>query len=333
MSQIPRSIESLKTEEIIINSKLKLKGWSRAGCQTGFILYPYKILIDAGLSSSQRFDHVFITHQHVDHVHNLPLVCSRHKPGLNNIYVPSKSKNIIFKYFRLITELSSNDAIKLSDDEICKHQNINIVELDAGNFINISGSKSSIFESFESIIFDEKDNLIIEVMEAHHDVQSNGYGFNTIKKVIKPEYTEIIETKNVPAIKALKAQGIEMYDKNLNPEFAFFCDSTIENLTLHEEWKKYPCVVVECTGLYVSASVSDNANTNTNTNFNATDDFDPSDRNHTSLKTLKPIMLENKDKRWILIHVSMKMSQDEIKTIEKQLLEEGLNIYICKGDM
>jgi ribonuclease BN (tRNA processing enzyme) len=322
MSQIPRSIESNKTEEIIINSKMKLKGWSRAGCQTGFILYPCKILIDAGLTSSQRFDHVFITHQHVDHVHNLPLVCSRHKPGLNNIYVPSESKNIIFKYFRLITELSSNDAIKLSDDEICQHQNINIVGLDAGNFINICGSKSLIFESFESIVFGEKDDLIVEVMESHHDVQSNGYGFNTIKKVIKPEYAEIIETKNVPAIKALKAQGIEMYDKNLNPEFAFFCDSTIENLTLHDEWKKYPCVVVECTGLYVS-----NANTDT------TNDFDPSDRNHTSLKTLKPIMLENKDKRWILIHVSMKMSQDEIKTIESQLLEQELNVYICKGAM
>jgi ribonuclease BN (tRNA processing enzyme) len=319
---IPRSIESDKTEEITINSKLKLKGWSRAGCQTGFILYPYKILIDAGLSSSQRFDHVFITHQHVDHVHNLPLVCSRHKPGLNNIYVPSQSKDIIFKYFRLITELSSNDAVKLTDDEICQHQNINIVGLDAGNFINISGAKSLFFESFESVVFEEKDNLIVEVMEAHHDVQSNGYGFNTIKKVIKPEYTEIIETKNVPAIKALKAQGIEMYDKNLNPEFAFFCDSTIENLTLHEEWKKYPCIVVECTGLYVS-----------NNNTDTKDDFDQSDRNHTSLKTLKPIMLNNKDKRWILIHVSMKMSQDEIKVIENQLLEEGLNIYICKGDM
>jgi ribonuclease BN (tRNA processing enzyme) len=318
MSQIPRSIESSKTEEITINSKLKLKGWSRAGCQTGFILYPYKILIDAGLTSSQRFDHVFITHQHVDHIHNLPLVCSRHKPGLNNIYVPSESKDIIFKYFRLITELSSNDAITLSDNEICQHQNINIVGLDAGNFINISGSKSSILKS---VIFGGKDDLVVEVMEAHHDVQSNGYGFNTIKKVIKPEYTEIIETKNVSAIKALKSQGVEMYDKKLNPEFVFFCDSTIENLTLHKEWKKYPCIVVECTGLYASSS------------DNTTDYNDPSDRNHTSLKTLKPIMLENKDKRWILIHVSMKMSQDEIKIIENQLFEEGLNIYICKGDM
>ena len=322
---IPRSIESDKTEEIIINSKMKLKGWSRAGCQTGFILYPYKILIDAGLTSSQKFDHVFITHQHVDHVHNLPLVCSRHKSGLNNIYVPSESKDIIFKYFRLITELSSNDAITLSNDEICQHQNINIVGIDAGNFINIVGAKSLIFKS---VTFDGKEDLVVEVIKAYHDVQSNGYGFNTIKKIIKPEYAEIIETKNVPAIKALKVQGIEMYDKKLNPEFVFFCDSTIENLTLHEEWKKYPCVVVECTGLYVL-----NSNNSNNTNTDTIDDFDPSDRNHTSLRLLKSIMLENKNKRWILIHVSMKMSQDEIKRIETQLLEEGLNIYICKGEM
>ena len=44
-------------------------------------------------------------------------------------------------------------------------------------------------------------------------------------------------------------------------------------------------------------------------------------------------MLEHKDKRWILIHISMKMSQDEIKQIENKLKEEGLNIYICKGEM
>lgn len=307
---IPRSIEASNDEDIIINSSgWKLKGWSRAGCQTGFILYPHKILLDAGLTSSQKFDHVFITHQHVDHVHNLPLVCSRHKPGTNNVYVPNSSKNIINQYFRLITELSSNDDLGKTDEEILQKQNVKLIGTNPGDIITL-----------------EKEGLVVEVLQAHHDVQSNGYGFNTIKKVIKPAYTEIIESKNVPKIKELKAQGIDMYDKVNKPEFVYFCDSTIENLSLHEEWKKYPCIVVECTGLFVNEESHSAQSTQSSTQRDV-------DNNHTTLLSLKPIMLEHKDKRWILIHISMKMSQDEIKQIENKLKEEGLNIYICKGEM
>ena len=297
---IPRSLEAVNEEIAINSSGWKIKGWSRAGCQTGFILYPFKILLDAGLTSSQKFDHVFITHQHVDHVHNLPLVCSRHKPGTNNVYVPASSVEIIGKYFRLISELSSNQAITMSDDEILKHQNVQIIGTNPGQIINL-----------------EKEGLVVEVLQAHHDVQSNGYGFNSWKKIIKPEYETIINEKNVSKIKELKSQGIEMYDKVLKPEFIYYCDSTVENLTLHEEWKKYPCVIVECTGLF-----DEDANSNR--------DFD---ENHSSLKLLKPIMLAHMDKRWILIHVSMKLSQSEIANTEEKLKLLGLNVQICRGEM
>lgn len=293
---IPRSIEA-SNEEIIINSKgWKLKGWSRAGCQTGFILYPHKILLDAGLTSSQKFDNIFITHQHVDHVHNLPLVCSRHKPGLNNIYVPQTSKDIIFKYFRLISELSSHEALAYTDQEILKHQNINIQGVNPGEIIKL-----------------EKEGLIVEVLQAFHDVQSNGYGFNSSKRVIKPEFSEIIEKKQIDKIKELKSQQIEMYNKVQVPEFVYFCDSSIDNLTANTEWKKYPCVIVECTGL----------DTESSTQY----------QSHTMLQDLKPIMLENIDKKWILIHVSMKVEKEKIELIESNLKELGLDIYICKGVM
>ncbi len=293
---IPRSIEAAN-EEIQINSKgWKLKGWSRAGCQTGFILYPHKILLDAGLTSSQKFDSIFITHQHVDHVHNLPLVCSRHKPGCNTIYVPKTSQDIIFKYFRLISELSSHEAKELTDEQILIHQNINIVGVNSGDVIKL-----------------EKDALIVEVLEAFHDVQSNGYGFNSCKRVIKPEFSEIIELKQIDKIKELKEQKIEMYDKILIPEFVYFCDSSIDNLTSNSKWKKYPCVIVECTGLDSDSTTSYHS--------------------HTTLVELKPIMLENLDKRWILIHVSMKVSNEKIKQIEEELKSQGIDIYVCKGVM
>lgn len=91
-----------------------------------------------------------------------------------------------------------------------------------------------------------------------------------------------------------------MYEKILNPEFVFYCDSTIDNLASHNEWKKYPVVVCECTGLNISPL--DNGERNY-------------DNNHTSLATLKPIMLDNKDKKWFIIHVGLGCGEELIKQI------------------
>ncbi len=103
-------------------------------------------------------------------------------------------------------------------------------------------------------------------------------------------------------------------NKILNPEFVFFCDSTIENLSCHNEWKKYPVVVCECTGLDITKiGIGDR-------------DYD---QNHTSMLTLKPIMLNNRDKKWFLIHVSLGCGEETIKNIQDDLIKEGLDIQIC----
>lgn len=101
----------------------------------------------------------------------------------------------------------------------------------------------------------------------------------------------------------LKSNNIDMYDTVLNPEFAFFCDSTIQNLSEEVEWKKYPVIVCECTGLDISKLDS-------NREY---------DLNHTSLLKLKPIMVYNIVKKWILIHVSMGCSDEKIQEIELEL--------------
>jgi len=303
---IPRSIEDSYEDEIHINkSGWKLKGWSRAGCQTGFMLYPHKILLDAGLCTSQKVDHVFLSHQHVDHVHNLPLVCSRHKPELNNIYLPNDSKDVVTKFFRVVNELSRPTLESLEDDHaMFAHQNIMIHGCKPGDWINIPAK-----------------NLAVEVLEAHHDVPCHGYGFNTVKSVVKAElaghYKDLIESKDFDGLKQFKFNTNNFQIQHI-PEFVYFCDSTINNLTLHDEWKRYPCIIVECTGLFVDANAKGNR------------DFD---ENHTSLSALRPVMCANKDKRWILIHVSMKVPSDKIREIESLLCkEDGLDVYICKGE-
>ncbi len=315
-----KEIYTIEDSNTIFNINSKgwyLKGWSRAGLKTGFLFYPFKILFDCGINTSQKPDFIFLTHQHTDHTQAIANICSRHKPVVSSLYLPESSVKFITKYERAISELSNPNAENLSDKEILYHQNIKLIPTNSSDIINLN------------VIGQE---LQVEVLKAYHDVQSNGYGFSSLKKQIKPEYEHLItdltddekinltvdqikqiKQDKISQIKDLKNKKIDMYEKHLNPEFAFFCDSTIDNLAKHYEWKKYPVIICECTGLDISKLDSER-------------DFD---RNHTSLLTLKPIMLENRDKKWFLIHVSMGCSEDKIKQIEEELNQEGLNVKIC----
>lgn len=296
----------------INNKGWHLKGWSRAGMKTGFMFYPFKILFDCGIYTSSKPDIIFLTHQHTDHTQAIAHICSRHKQAFSTIYLPEPSVKFITKYERAISELSDPESEKLTDSEILTQQNIKLIPANPNDIFNIE-------------CLDHK--LQIQVLKAYHSVQSNGYGFSSWKKIIKPEYEHLItDDKNgtleeqkqikqakIKEIKELKSKNINMYDHVLNPEFAFFCDSTIDNFTKETEWKKYPVIVCECTGLDISRQTADR-------------DFD---LNHTSLLTLKPVMLENKNKKWFIIHVSTACDDEQIMNIEQELANEGIDAKIC----
>lgn len=318
---VKNEVYTIESSETIFNINKKgwfLKGWSRAGLKTGFMLYPFKILIDCGIYTPSKPDIIFLTHQHTDHTQAIGHICSRHKPNVSQIYLPTYSIKPITKYERAISELSSIEAEKLSDDQILECQNIKLIGVEPGNTfeLKISGQE-----------------LMIEVLQAYHDVPSNGYGFSSWKKQPKPEYEYLvkeleedeklqltleeqkqIKQEKICKIKELKKSGIDMYEKILNPEFVFYCDSTIDNLLSHNEWKKYPVIICECTGLDISKF--DNGERNY-------------DDNHTSLATLKPIMLNNKDKKWFIIHVGLGCGEELIKQIEFDLIADGLDVKIC----
>jgi ribonuclease BN (tRNA processing enzyme) len=262
------------------------------------MLHPFKIMFDAGLTCDTNIEQLFLTHHHADHTINLPLICSRHKCP-TTIYCPSSCKPLILKYFSTLHELwtrdSVNEYVPLStEDEICKHQGITIIPTNPGNKFEIPNK-----------------NLIVEVLKGYHgDVQSNGYGFSIRTKKLNPSFANASSEE----IRQMKSEGVDVNIQSMDGLFAFFCDSSILNLKNHEEWKKYPCVVVECTGLYKDCLKNKTA------------------QEHTSLSELRPIMQENKDKRWILIHVSMKVSLEEIEEIRQMLREEdGLDVQIFGG--
>ena len=64
--------------------------------------------------------------------------------------------------------MSANKDLGKTDEEILERQNVKLIGTNPGDIITL-----------------EKEGLVVEVLQAHHDVQSNGYGFSSWKKIIK----------------------------------------------------------------------------------------------------------------------------------------------------
>lgn len=293
-------------EKVQLNSKgWSLQGFSKAGARTGFILYPHKFVFDCGVKTKSCYEHIFMTHVHTDHSLELPFICNRNKmQKVNNkykVFAPASSTKHLVLLMRCVTLLSYPEAEIYTDDKVMDHQKIMLKGVNSSDIIKINDCE-------------------IEVLESHHTIQAVGYGISSIKTKLKPEYQtmmldETIDKKErINRLNNLKKSGVETNEVVKIPELVFFCDSSIDNLLLHDEWKHYPVVVCECTGLIQNKKTVQ----------------DYIEMGHTCILQLEPIMEANKDKKWILIHVSPASTRDEIKQVESDLILKGIDVFIFK---
>lgn len=271
-----------------LNDKgMYLQGFSKAGDRTGFMLFPHKLLFDCGVRTKQAPAYIFNTHCHVDHTGELPYICNKHKlfdlPNYQ-VYTPGSTTQYLMLLVRAIATISNPKKSKLNDTELLLEQKIEFKPVNAGDIF-----MAGLYE--------------IEVLEAHHDVQSVGYGISSFSKKLKKEY-EGLPGKELAL---LKKSGIDIQEQVKNYDIAFFCDSTIHNLTEHSEWKKYPIIVCECTG-FDGRVVIDNG--------------------HTGITELLPVMMENQDKSWIIIHTSRSAKNNLIEKLVNEIKSQGINLQV-----
>jgi ribonuclease Z len=286
MSITPLYIEDC--QKFQLNTKgMYLQGFSKAGDRTGFMLYPHKILFDCGVRVEQAPPYILNTHCHVDHTGELPYICNKHKlfdrPSYE-VYTPSSTLPVITLLIKAIGCVSNPKRMNWTDEQILVDQRIQLKPVNAGDKFMI--------KDYE-----------VQVLEAHHDVQSVGYGISSFVKKLKEEYKGL----SGKDLGSLRKSGIEIQETVKVPEIAFFCDSTIHNLSDHSEWKEYPIVVCECTGLDGEVVI---------------------DNGHTGITELLPIMLANDDKQWVLIHTSRRLKPCMMSEEENKLRALGLNVMV-----
>jgi ribonuclease Z len=254
-----------------------LQGHSKAGERTGFWLQPDKIVVDAGVQTARKPRAVLLTHKHIDHTGALPYILTS-RTGMCPVLMPAGAYAPVAKLQHAVRALCG-DKVTHTDEEVFALQGCDPRVVAVGDVVRLTKT------------------LEVEVLRAYHDAESVGYGFSRVKRKLKTEYQGLPKSE----LGALAKRGVQITAEVRDPQLCFFCDSNTRNLSDHDEWKRYPVVVVECTGA-------------------GSDSPSP---HHTNLTALAPIILSHsKNVQWILVHTSRAF--DVAKHGEARLAEMGL---------
>lgn len=270
-------LEDCPTLQLENPERWTLQGYSKAGEQTGFWLHPEKIVLDAGLGTQRQPKAVYITHKHIDHTGSLPYILSG-RSGLRPVYMVKEVLGPMVAFQNAIRWFCEDDSGEPDRDTALAKQ----------------GCDPHIVEP--GMTFGASKTLYVEVLAAYHETPSVGYGFGRIKQKLKQEYANL----SGPEIGKLRKAGIEITKQVVVPQLCFFCDSNTRNFLDHNEWRKYPVIVCECTG----------AGRPTPSKY------------HSNLTDLLPIIKSQPNAQWVLIHTSQ--SFDVEKEGEARLKEVGL---------
>tara|TARA_B100000902_G_C27312277_1_gene919102 strand:- start:96 stop:971 length:876 start_codon:yes stop_codon:yes gene_type:complete len=282
-------------------NKIKLKnpsiwniqGYSRYNAKTGFILYPFKITLDCGLFTSFIPNASIITNSSWDHTSCLPDLYTQDNSIKGQeelygrpVYMPESCIYPIQKLMEASILLDASRKYKTLNDfkKVCLLKGFHPISVKPKQNIKILGFS----------------NLNLEILNAYYNIETIGYGFYTTKRFLKKTFNSLSKEEILNA----KHNKLDIDYEIKTFEFVYFCDSTIHNFTLHDEWKKYPVIICGC---------------NSFQNYNSSKYF-------THLIELEQILFLNKDKQWIIINLPQCISDSVILKHQNRLRSKNIDV-------
>lgn len=169
----------------------------------------------------------------------------------------------------------------------------------------------------DSLTFGKKSQYRVDIFKCYHSVPCIGYGFSECRKKLKTQYKDYKGSE----LGKLRKQGVEISQDVLIKLFVYLGDTSIDVFD-QSMILSYPYVIVECTFLFDGDGIEDRCKRD----------------GHIVWKQLQPIIIENPHTIFILIHFSLRYSQQQIiDFFEKEKRQKMINlqnvvVFACKHD-
>jgi len=258
-----------------------LTGYSRAADKTFLWIPELKISLDCGLCRGRQPENSFLTHTHTDHSKDVGWICQK-ETGMN-LYCPIEATTFVDAYVR--AEIALNSCEPFQEDKMKGYK-----ESDKGTgrtLWKINGVKGG--DSFDCEI--RGTPWHIQVFQMYHSIPCVGYGFYQKKKKLKDQYKGLKPNQ----LKELREKGEQLEDIILHPAFAFMGDTSIKALQ-DQSILQFPVVIVECTFLDGGGGIKEKCERD----------------GHIYWEQLEPIVLQNPQTTFVLIHFSLRFTTEEI---------------------
>jgi len=204
----------------ILNNKLTLTGYSRAGDATCIYCPELGYMFDAGETLKYKPSKLFITHCHSDHSYHVPYTYTRGK--ILDIFAPQETKHLLYSYLKSAQNL--NDGV---ESPMGEREFYSLKPVAPNDIIALS------------------DIYSCQVIKCCHTVPCVGYAFFEKRKKLKAEYA----TMSGRQVGELRKSGVDVSEEISVPLFAFLGDTTPEVFEQNPVLSTMPYVVVECTFL------------------------------------------------------------------------------------
>merc|ERR1719310_1686493 len=129
----------------------------------------------------------------------------------------------------------------------------------------------------------------IDLLPCYHPCETVGFGFKKRKRKMKAEFLNLDGT----AKKELRERGVSLTEDVFEHHLAFFGDTHIGALKDHHAWKQYPIVIIECTHYDETGKSPESVRA----------------QGHIHWQDLFPVIKENPDNFFVLIHSSQAMGR------------------------
>jgi len=229
----------------------------------------------------------------------------------NNIFITHGHSDHIFALPMRICHVSKQPIVCVPNEIVDMTKKFIDSVFQLGYYDSTYNYECNIVGVRENDIININSSYRVKVYDLDHNVPCRGYGIQRVRTKLMQKY---LNTPKQDIIK-LKEQKISITEEIVENVFAYLTDTTPTIFSKYSELLTYKVIMTECTFL----PINDPENENIEKSHEV---------KHTHWNDLYPIIVENEQTHFILMHFSCRYSDDELRKFRDTIELKNITFVI-----